>query len=194
MQHSARTKASEEISYMRKQKGFSLIELLIVVAIILIIAAIAIPNLLRSKMSASDSAAASTLRTLNTAQVTFATAYPSVGYASTFILLGPNATQGTCDATGACLIDNILAKTALGPNPKGGYQYSMVATTVGTPPVTGDYGLTANPIVLNSTGTKVYCTTSDAVVRQQVAAPPTPADSVPIATCQTPTSYEALRN
>jgi hypothetical protein len=70
----------------------------------------------------------------------------------------------------------------------------MVATTVGTPPVTGDYGLTANPIVLNSTGTKVYCTTSDAVVRQQVAAPPTAADSVPIATCQTPTSYEALRN
>src|SRR6266576_3592572 len=78
---------------MKKQKGFSLIELLIVVAIILIIAAIAIPNLLRSRMAANEASAVSSLRTINTAEVTFSTTYPSVGFAALGALGGSPATR-----------------------------------------------------------------------------------------------------
>jgi len=141
---------------MRKQKGFSLIELLIVVAIILIIAAIAIPNLLRARMAANESAAASSIRTLNTAQVSYITAYPTVGYGAALSNLA-GASPCTATSTNACLIDNNLATATAAPG-KSGFIYLDTGTAT-------NYVVSAIPTTLNSTGTKSFCSVEDAVVR-----------------------------
>jgi len=135
---------------MKKAKGFSLIELLIVVAIILIVAAIAVPAFIRSKIAANEASAVTSLRDINTGEVTYNNTYP--GTYATLAQLGPGGEScTTASSTNACLIDIVLASASSAATPKDGYYF-----TIGGDLVTG-YTSLAQPSGPNTTGTRTFC-------------------------------------
>ena len=152
----------------RKQKGFSLIELLIVVAIILIIAAIAIPNLLRSRMAAAQASAVGSVRTINTAAISYNSTYGN-GFPPSMAAIGNNGTT-TISCTNAELIDTVLTSGS-----KQGYNFvlthgtSQVSSTSSS--CTAGYGYadgymtTAVPITVGTTGQTSYCSDPSGVIR-----------------------------
>jgi type IV pilus assembly protein PilA len=153
-----------------KQKGFSLIELLIVVAIILIIAAIAIPNLLRSKMAANEASAVASLRTYNTSIVAYSTTYGTDP--SALSSLGPSATPSS---TAADLVDNLLgAATPV----KSGYSFTFSAGAASSG-VISSYSIVAAP-VNTSTGQRRFYTDQSGVIRNTTDGSTPTASSSPI--------------
>jgi type II secretory pathway pseudopilin PulG len=139
-------------------------------SVALIVAAVAIPNLLRSKIAANDSAAASAMRTINTAEVTYNITYPKKGYARSLAALGPGA-NGDCSdnnvtAAHACLLDATLGAPTCTSGQwciKNGYKFSVRGICTQT--MCSGYVATATPVTEGSTGTKSFCSTVDAIIR-----------------------------
>jgi type IV pilus assembly protein PilA len=156
---------------MQRQKGFSLIELLIVVAIILIIAAIAVPALMRARLSANESSAVGSVRSINTAEVSYNAAYSNLGFATTLSYLGGPA-GATCvpSTSSGCFIDSSLSSGT-----KSGYTFALqIGSSPAVGGVTPSYSIVATPQQLGISGMRYFCSFEDAVVRSSsgVIAPP----------------------
>jgi type IV pilus assembly protein PilA len=163
-----------------ESNGFSLIELLIVVAIILIIAAIAIPNFLRSRVAANQASAVQSLRTLCTAEFTFSSTY-NRGYTATMGYLGPPPSGSTEDITHTAIVDKVLSGTAAGgatamTSTKAGYLFTYSPGLAINGQIIS-FTLTADPVTRGTTGLNSYFVDQSGVVRQNATTQASAADS-----------------
>ncbi len=140
---------------MKNRNGFSLVELLLVVAVILIISAIAIPNFLRSRERANEASAVASMRLINTAAVTYSVTYSNLGYPVSLTAMG-GANPCTASSAQACLLDDVLAQGT-----KSGYSFALTGDGL-VPSVS--YLITGTPQVVGTTGQRMFCSDQSSVI------------------------------
>jgi prepilin-type N-terminal cleavage/methylation domain-containing protein len=156
---------------MEEHKGFTLAELLIVVVVICLLAAIVFPNLLRSRVAAGEASAVSSVREINKAEVDFQTTYPAVGFASTLAALGPGTLGTPCPARSpqhACLLDPKLSTATSPDHARNGYWFLITPTDKDSSGVISGYILGSAAAVFNQSGVRDFCSIEDGVLHFRV--------------------------
>lgn len=155
-------------THINREMGFSLIELLIVVAVILVIAAIATPNLLRAKIAANEASAARSVREISTAETSYQATYPTLGFAPDLPTLGGAQPCNPSPATACILDDNVSAGV------KSGYKFFAAAFAGAGATANSDFVGSSAPLTFNQSGVRNFCVVSDGTVRENPGAPGLP--------------------
>ncbi len=159
-----------------RQRGFSLVELLIVVAIILVIAAIAVPNLLKARIAANEASAVSSVRQIKTSEMLYYNTYPNLGYAAQLWYLG-GAQPCSPSSSTACLVPDPLSTAGVGTQGKSGYLFSAVGSP-SSGSINDIFVIGAAPVSPNVTGNRLFCTTNDNALRANLGPGSTPVTTV----------------
>jgi prepilin-type N-terminal cleavage/methylation domain-containing protein len=163
---------------MRRQKGFSLIELLIVVAVILIIAAIAIPNMMRARMAANEASAVASMRSIFTAEAAYMAQGWSnpgaIGFSALLLDLGSTSCSPPT-STSACQLDNDLAAASTIATAKNGYYFTYTPVTSGI--YNTGFGLQGDPVQRGASGQRSFFADQTGIIRHNATQPATSTDA-----------------
>jgi prepilin-type N-terminal cleavage/methylation domain-containing protein len=156
---------------LESETGFTLAELLVTVVIVALIGAVVFPNLLRSRVAAGESAAVSSVREVNKAEIVYETTYPAIGFASALAILGTGSSDAACSshtADHACLLEYKLSNATSPEHARNGYSFLVTPTSKDSSRVVTGYLVGSAAAIFNESGVRDFCSTEDGVLHFRV--------------------------